>query len=46
MLSSSKVDEVSQNSFVSKLADWWMDGWMDGWMDAWMDGWMDGSIDR
>ena len=36
MLSSSRrIEEVSQHSFVFKLADRW-DGWM-----RWMDGWMD-----
>jgi len=33
MLSNSKIEEVSQNSFVFKLAGRQIDGWMDGWMD-------------
>jgi hypothetical protein len=32
-LATSKIEEVSQNSFVFKLADRHIDGWMDGWTD-------------
>ena len=51
-LSSSKNEEVSQNSFAFKLADKQIDidrsvdGWMDGWMGGWMDGWIGREIDR
>ena len=48
MLTTSKNEEVSQNSLVFKLADRQVDRqtdrqrdrWMDGWMVGWMDGWI------
>ena len=56
MLSSSKTEGVSQNSFVFKLADRQIvrptDRQTDrererGWIDGWMDGWIDDrKIDR
>ena len=49
-LSSSKNEEVSQNSFAFKLADKQIDRsigrWMDGWVGGWMDGWIGREIDR